>query len=352
MTSLASVMEQYQAEFLKEYGHRLLSSQKKALRDIISCRTPAAGIALLKCTGCGRRDMQPMSCGHRSCPGCQHFQGTQWLERQRKKLLPVDYFMVTFTLPAQLRSLAWWHQRKVYAILFEAASSTLKQFGSHPQGLDASLGMTGVLHTHNRREDYHPHIHFIVPGGGVNKRRREWRKVKGNYLFKQENLATVFRARVLRGLNEARLLSVDDLPASLPKKWVVDCKHVGKGEPALKYLSRYLYRGTLSERNIVANKDGQVTFSFIDSKTGKVAHRTLLGKDFLWLILKHVLPIGFRRVRDYGFLHGNARATLLLVQLVLQVKVPEPVELERPTWSCRHCGEPMKVIAFKFLRPG
>jgi hypothetical protein len=156
-----------------------------------------------------------------------------------------------------------------------------------------------VLHTHSRRLDYHPHCHLIVPGGAVDRGRKQWKKLKGNYLFNAFALAKVFRARFLEAMT-AEGLSV---PADLPDKWVVDCRSVGKGQPALEYLSRYLYRGVISESNLVADQDGNVTFRYIEGATGELRHRTLPGEDFLWLVLQHVLPKGFRRVRDYGFLH-------------------------------------------------
>lgn len=348
--NLSDIADQYVGRFLEKYSQRLLPSQHKALKAIRNCRTPASGMTLLECNGCKARDKRPMSCGYRHCNRCQNTDTSEWLARQSQKLLPVDYFMVTFTLPEQLRALAWQHQRLVYDLLFKTAADTLKQFGSNAKDLDADLGMTGVLHTHSRRLDYHPHIHFVVPGGGINTRRREWRKLKGKYLFNGKNLASVFRAKLLKTLDEHGLLSLS-LKMSLPKEWVVNCKHVGKGLPALKYLSRYLYKGVISDKNILTSQQGKVTFSYINSETGKTETRTLPGEDFLWLVLKHALPRGFRRSRDYGFLHSNAKKKLSLVQLILNVmvKVVEPVI--RPQFKCKHCGEAMKHIAFSFLKP-
>ena len=217
--------------------------------------------------------------------------------------------MVTFTVPFELRALAWRYQSTFYPLLFATAVSTLKDFGLKPKQLGADIGMTAVLHTHSRRLDYHPHLHVIVPGGGVNRTTRQWKKICGKFLFNQTALASVFRARLLAALKAADLM----LPGKLPDRWVVDCRHVGKGAPALKYLSRYLYRGVINENNIVANHHGEVTFKYLDSTTGQNRYRTLKGEDFLWLVLQHVLPKGFRRVRDYGFLHGNARKLLVLI---------------------------------------
>jgi hypothetical protein len=152
-------------------------------------------------------------------------------------------------------------------------------------------------------------------------------------------LAKVFRARFLAALNQAGLA----LPNSVPRKWVVDCTHAGKGLPALKYLSRYLYRGVIGESSIVSNQNGNVTFKYVESRTGKIRYRTAKGEEFLWLVLQHVLPKGFRRLRDYGFLHGNAKKLLRLVQMVLQV-VLQACSRPRPFFMCPMCHAPMHVL--------
>jgi hypothetical protein len=183
----------------------------------------------------------------------------------------------------------------------------------------------------------------VVPGGGIDKRRRQWKKKKGKYLFNEFALAKVFRARFLTALKDAGLA----IPEKVPAKWVVDCKHVGKGITALKYLSRYLYRGVISEKNIVSNQSGRVTFRYVESKTGKTRHRTLKGEDFLHLIIAHVLPTGFRRVRDYGFLHGNAKKLLSLVQLILHVVIKEIGHRTRPVFNCPYCKAVMVILGFR-----
>ena len=185
----------------------------------------------------------------------------------------------------------------------------------------------------------------LSPGGGVDQAKKQWKKKKGKYLFNEFALAKVFRARFLAALNEAGLT----IPAPLPKKWVVDCTHVGTGQPALTYLSRYLYRGVISEHHIVAHRDGNVTFRYVDARSGKTRYRTLKGEDFLWRVLQHVLPKGFRRVRDYGFLHGNAKKRLSLVQLVLQVVMAAQAPRTRPTFKCPHCQAPLQILGF--IRP-
>lgn len=160
-------------------------------------------------------------------------------------------------------------------------------------------------------------------------------------MFNAFALAKVFRARLLAAVTAAGLV----LPAQLPTQWVVDCQHVGKGQPALEYLSRYLYRGVISEKNIIANHNGKVTFQYADSRSGETKTRTLNGEDFLWLVLQHVLPKGLRRVRDYGFLHGNAKRRLMLVQLVLKVMLEAAAPKPRPMFLCPKCQSPMAVVA-------
>jgi len=221
-----------------------LPSQWLAMRSIERCRTAASGELYVQCKQCRHAHWSPLSCGHRHCPGCQNHEVNQWLDRQKQKLLPVEYFMLTFTLPTQLRQLAWRKQKRVYRLFFLTLASTLKDFGLNPDKLNGDTGFTAVLHTHNRRLDYHPHIHVVMPGGGMNQKRKQWKKLKGKYLFNEFALARVFRARFITALKEHKLKK----PPGMPEKWVVNVQHVGKGLPALKYLSQYLYRGVISEK--------------------------------------------------------------------------------------------------------
>jgi len=340
---LAPIVEQYFNAFIVKYAGSILPHHLQALNAIRRCRTPDCGQVYVQCPDCGQGHWQPMSCGHRNCPKCQNHEASQWIDRQQAKLLPVSYFMNTFTLPYQLRPLAWSHQKSVYSILFNCVSSTLKDFGLNPKNLGAEVGMTMVLHTHNRKLDFHPHIHVVIPGGGVDKQSRQWKTKKGKYLFNKKALAKVFRARFLEALTQAGLT----LPHAIPQKWVVDCKYVGKGLSALKYLSRYLYRGVISEQNIVANQSGQVTFKYIESRTKKTRYRTLNGEDFLHLLIQHVLPKRFRRLRDYGFLHGNEKRLFSLVQLILRVVIDGIKPRSRPAFKCPYCQSPMVIVRFR-----
>jgi hypothetical protein len=347
---LARIIEQYYPAYREKHGHHALPGHLRALHAIRRCRTAASGELYVKCPKCDHAEWRPMSCGNRHCPKCQNHAASEWIDKQQLKLLPVPYFMVTFTLPHELRSLAYHHQRVCYDLLFSCAVSTLKTFGLNPKHLGAEIGATMVLHTNSRRLNFHPHIHAVVPGGGIDRRRRRWKKVKGDYLFNHKAMAEVFRGRFLAGLQEAGFA----VPQKTPKKWVVDCTPAGEGMSALKYLSRYLYRGVIGEKNIVSNSNGFITFRYIDSETGETGYRKIEGEDFLQLIVQHVLPRGFRRVRDYGLLHANARRLRSLLQLVLRVRIL-PIRIRpRPAFKCVCCETEMVVLAFRRggARPG
>ncbi len=337
---LATIIKQYQPRLKSRYRSRLLPGHQNAMAAMLRCRTHECGEITFGCSECTEQLQYPQSCGHRSCPKCQNHDTSVWLDRQSTKLLPVEYFLVTLTLPRELRALTWCHQKKIYALVLSLAAKTLKDFGLNPKLLGGDIGLTAVLHTHSRRLDYHPHVHLVVPGGAVNQRRKQWQKVKGKYLFNERALARVFRARLLAAIKQAGLM----IPNKLPAQWVADVRHVGQGLSALQYLSRYLYRGVISEKNIVSNRDGRVTFKYIDSKTNTTQYRSLKGEDFLWLLLQHVLPSGFRRVRDYGFLHGNAKKNLLLVQFILKVFIINRSIRSRPVIKCPACQAPMRVV--------
>ena len=374
MIALAELAQRFEAPFLKRYRHRLLPSQAHALAAIKRCRTQFAPRMLAQCTACHQQRSVPHSCGHRSCPHCQHHEGEVWLQRQLQAQVPATYFLVTFTLPAPLRPLAWAHQRVVYALLMQCAWETLATFSRNDAKLRATPGAVGVLHTHNRRLDLHPHVHMVMPAAALDAKNKLWRtKVRrtrrgaskdaghgdadktatktatktgggntgGGYLFNHKALAKVFRGKLLDALKAAGLA----LPLAVPEQWVVDCKCVGDGSKALLYLSRYLYRGVIQERDILRCRDGHVTFQYRDAKSGKMAQRTLAGEDFLWLVLQHVLPKGLRRSRNFGFLHPNSAGAIRVLQLLhlRTLATALPSIPPRPTWRCA-CGQPMQVL--------
>jgi hypothetical protein len=295
MILLSSLIETFESEFLSQYEQALLPGHRRALDAMKACRTSLSPRMQTQCPACDHRVFVPHSCGHRHCPHCQHHESQQWLERQLRQRVPADYFLLTFTLPAELRSLAWQHQRTLYDLMIRCSWETVRTFSHNDKQLQGMPGAIAVLHTHSRRLDYHPHVHLVMPAAAVDGTQRRWRTKRKSkqtgqpYLFNHKALAKVFRAKMIDALTREGLR----LPARYPEKWVVDCKSVGSGEKALVYLGRYLYRGVIQEKDILSCESGQVTFRYREAKTQRMKTRTLPGVQFLWLILQHVLPKGF-----------------------------------------------------------
>ena len=350
MIRLASVIETFEADFLTQYRGRLTADHHRALVALKQCRTHASLKMQVQCTGCEHQKLVPHSCGHRHCPHCQHHESQQWLERQLKKQVPAGYFLLTFTLPAEFRALARSHQSTLYELLMRCSWATVRTFSQNDKQLRGIPGAIAVLHTNTRRLDYHPHVHLVMPAAAIDGKRRQWRtkrpKAKGAYLFNHEALAKVFRAKMLAGIEAAGLT----LPLLYPSQWVVDCKSVGSGEKALIYLGRYLYRGVIREQDIVACRDGLVSFRYSDAKTKTMQCRTAPGAHFLWLVLQHVLPKGLRRARNFGFLHPNCKRLITLLHLLLKF-VPVPLTpKQRPAMVCPCCGAAMRIVKTR-IRP-
>jgi len=299
---------------------------------------------LVRCADCAHQHYVPHSCGHRNCPHCQAHESQQWLERQLKKQVPADYFMITFTIPKEFRALAWQHQKKVFAAMFQSSWGTLKTFSQNDKKLQGIPGAVAVLHTHSRKLDFHPHVHVVMPAGAIDRAKRLWRtkKNKKPFLFKHDLLAKVFRAKMLEAITKEGF----ELPAKYPEQWVVHCKHVGAGDKALVYLGRYLYRGVIQEKDIIACKDGFVTFRYQNSKTKKLEYRKVTGEKFLWLVLQHVLPRGFRRARNFGFLHPNSKQLIKIIQLICKLDPNRALAWlrKRPPMRCSCCGGIMTII--------
>lgn len=351
MIALADLIAQFEPDLIERHGHHLLPSQRQAMAAMKRCRSRFAPRMLAQCGQCGEQRCVPHSCGHRACPHCQHHDSQRWLQRQLAALVPASYFLITFTVPAELRGLAYTHQRIIYPLLMQCAWDTLASFSRNDRQLQATPGAVGVLHTHSRRLDFHPHVHMVMPAAALDtarglwrtKRRRTQHRRGRGYLFNHKALAKVFCGKLIAAIKAAGL----SVPATLPDAWVVDCKAVGNGSQALLYLGRYLYRGVIQESDILSCHDGMVTFRYRDAKTGKSALRTLPGAEFLWLVLQHVLPKGLRRARNFGFLHPNSTRAVRLLQLLhlrpsaamAQAATPTP----RPQWRCG-CGGAMTVL--------
>ena len=344
MIRLACIIKEYEKEFKQKYKKILLPSQLKALAVMKICRSRHSPKMLMQCENgdCTHQTLVPHSCGHRHCPHCQNHETQNWIERQLQKQLPADYFMITFTLPAQFRLLSWFNQKLVYSLLFYCVWETLKVFCLNDKKLGGIPGAIAVLHTHSRELNFHPHIHIVMPAATIDKNRRLWTKKSGKYLFNHKALAKVFQAKMLDSLTGNDL----KLPISYPEDWVVDCRHVGAGNKALLYLSRYLYRGVISEKDIISCDNGKVTFRYKNSKTDTYQTKTVSAVHFLWLVFQHILPRGFRRAREYGFLHPNSKKLIKILQWVFRLNPQKCIAKLKPRklMVCPCCGAFMKIV--------
>ncbi len=344
MILLSSIIKEFEAAYRDRYRGSILPGHFKALRVMKNCRTEHSPRMLARCSDdeCDHYTYIPHSCGHRNCPHCQNHESSQWIENQLNKRLPAQYYLLTFTLPQEFRSLVWQNQKTIYSLMFSCVKEVLQRFCKNDRKLKGVPGMTMILHTHSRRLDYHPHIHVLMPGACIDKKTKSWRVKSGKYLFNHKALAKVFRATLLNAIIDKGL----KLPSRYPKKWVVDCKNVGSGDKAIVYLGKYLYKGVISEKDILKCENGMVTFGYVDSKTKEHRTRTVKGEYFLWLLTQHVMPRGFRKARNYGFLHPRSKQLIKLLQYILNFNPVRMLKefMERAEIKCKCCGSKMRIV--------
>ncbi len=342
MIRLSTLIEQFEVDLFNQYATQLLPSHKKALAAMKICRTKHSRLMQAKCDDCGHDQFVPHSCGHRNCPHCQSHESQQWIERQSEKCLPADYFMITFTVPKEVRNLIWQHQHQLYTLMFSCVWDTLQTFSQNDKQLNGTPGVIAVLHTHSRALGYRPHVHTVLPAAAINKKTKLWRKKQGKYLFNHKALAKVFREKHIERIKKSGL----SLPEICPQEWIVDCRAVGAGDKTIIYLGRYLYRGGIREKDILSCQDGKVTYRYKNSKTKCFITKTISGATFLWRLLQHVLPRGFRRARNYGFLHPNSKRLIQYLQTRFKLEPTKWIAKikKRPKLLCQCCGAPMHIV--------
>ena len=352
MPELAEIVRRHGPEYLRRFGERVPAGHRRALRALGRCRTPALGGHLYRCGACARTHFGWHSCNHRSCPQCGAADAVAWRVRQQRDLLPVPYFLVTFTLPDELRALCRAHPRLGYTLLFRESAGTLQEIAANPRHLGAELGFLGVLHTWTRQLGYHPHVHYVVPGGGLRADGRKWRKCRTlkdgtPYLLPVQVLSRRFRTRIAQALRTGAPELFREVPRAVwSKEWVVHSQPAGRGQEAIGYLSAYVQRTALSNQSLLSDQDGQVTFAYTENGTGARKTLTLDALEFLRRVLSHVLPTGLHKVRYFGWLHPNARKRLAKVQTLLAA----PLDLRTPPADppahliCPACGKPALQI--------
>lgn len=341
MIELAEIFHQHGPAYRDKFKGRIPASHLKVMAAIEQCRTEALGGHTYTCDECGESRYSYHSCKNRHCPKCQNEAGQQWLERQQALLLPVPYFMVTFTLPEGLRTLARSNQRLIYNLLFQISAAALQQLALDPRFVGGQIGFLGVLQTWTRDLHYHPHVHYLVPGGGLSADGQTWLRARNAFFVHVKPLSRLFRAKFRAALKQAGVLG--QVPAQVwTQDWVVHCQPVGSGKAALKYLAPYIFRVALSNKRILKLQDGQVTFRYRDSTTRHWKTRTLPAEEFIRRFLQHVLPKGFQKVRYYGFFSPGQRHRLAQVRSLLGLATaPTPTVTAPPIIPCPSCGRPM-----------
>jgi len=323
VTVLAEILQEQGDRYRKRYGNRMLPSHRQAMRDLERCRTVSLGGHIYSCPECGQVEFQYHSCRNRHCPKCQGRKGEEWLEKQQDLLLPVPYFLLTFTLPDSLRDLARSQQRLFYSTLFRTSAAAAQKLAQDPDYVGGQIGMVGVLHTWGRDLTYHPHVHYLVPSGGMDGN-GEWLPVRNNFLFPVKALSKIFRAKFRDALQGEDCF--EDIPAHVWRKdWVVHCKQVGRGLGALKYLAPYIFRVAISNRRIVRFDGGNVTYLYKPRGKKTFKRSTLAAEEFIRRFLQHVLPRGFVKVRYYGFLSSAVRPKLNVLRQFLKASSPNAV---------------------------
>jgi len=321
-------------DYWQRFGSAMPGRQRQVLKKILACRTPALGGQLFQCPACPGFDYRYHSCNDRHCPQCGQTDADAWLARQRARLLlPVPYFLVTFTVPEELRRLIRSHQQIALDLLFAGSAQALQDLAGNPRRLGAQLGMLGVLHTWSRTLIFHPHIHYLIPGGGLSPDARRWVPARPKFLLPVKALGAHFRT-----LFQARLQKEHpDLFAQVPAKvwqrhWNVDSRASGSGENALRYLSRYVFKTATANRRVPRLPGGQLRWDYRDSKTGQPASLKLEPLEWMARFLQHILPRNFARVRTFGWLHPAAKVRANRVRALLgQQPVLTPAEAQ--TWN-------------------
>jgi predicted RNA-binding Zn-ribbon protein involved in translation (DUF1610 family) len=354
--------------FIARHERHLAWPHLKVLRAIRNCRTQALGGHLDRCSACGHEVISYNSCRNRHCPKCQTNAREEWLARRSADLLPVPYYHVVFTIPHDLSALALQNKRPVYDLLFHAAAETLLETAADAKHLGARIGFLAVLHTWGQNLQHHPHVHCVVPAGGLAPDHARWIRAPTSFFLPVRVLSKVFRGKFVEGLKRLYRLHKLNFHGALRsfseskqfrrflrqlfgKDWVVYAKRPFRGpEYVLQYLARYTHRVAISNHRLIAYKDDKVSFRYKDYAHGsKKRKMTVSADEFLRRLLLHVLPRGFVRIRHFGILANRSRTGLVAIcrQLLADAPLPSPPTHVAPPprqWPCPNCGAAMIVI--------
>jgi hypothetical protein len=355
---VADIFRQHRQEFLDRWGHTLSRQQRRALRDIVACRTAELGVHHVEqCDRCPNQKVVYNSCRNRHCPKCHSRARDDWLAERAKDLLPVRYCHVVFTIPHAIAPLALQNPRALYSILFRAAAQALTELAADPKRLGAKIGFLAVLHTWTQQLELHPHVHCVVPAGGLSTDGTRWISGRKRFFLPVRPLAKLYRGKFLAYLEEAfrqgRLqfygklrelehpVRFEDWVAALrTRKWVVYAKPpFGGPEYVLKYLARYTHRIAIANGRLISLDNGVVRFQWRDSSQGnQIKEMELDAIEFIRRFLLHVLPCGFVKIRHFGFLSNrNRKQSIVCCRAILPPFTPPNVDHSHEPVHCPVC---------------
>jgi hypothetical protein len=352
--TVAHVIERFHKSFFSRYGDSLNFEQRKALQAILQCRTESMGGHKCYCAQCREYHFFYHSCNHRNCPICGAQDTAGWVDKRLAQALPLPHYMITVTLPAQLRPACQFSPEKIYPLFFKCAARAIKDILANPKHLGIQSGFFGVLQTWQQTLTLHPHIHFIVPAGGLDPE-GNLKIAKKQWLVWGDVFAKRLKHLLLTEFKSQAVVDQNTLNACWKISWNADVENFGNGHNAIKYLGRYIYKSAISNARIKTINQTHVTFTLKDRQNGKTKDIRITGEAFLMRYFTHVLPSKFHRVRYYGFMHPRAKATFAIIQALLDAEPPkQTIDKPEPAsapFKCPKCGNAMNIIEHRPRAP-
>ena len=339
--------------YLDAFGERMPGDHKKVVRAIIQCRTPELGTIVCACEDCANTYQIFRSCGNRHCPTCQGEKAIDWFNTRMDQLMPVNHFMITCTVPSEFRDFFRSNQRSAYSALFQATSKAITSLAAEPTYFSGDTpGFFGVLHTWGRQMQYHPHIHYLVPGGAFSSSDNSWHSSPEAFYLPVHIISAKIKSCFFKLMQKADLLHL--VPAEAwEKNWNVNSQPVGNGARSIRYLASYVFRTAISNHRVITIKNQRVLFRYTDTKSGMSKIMNLSAFEFIRRFLQHVLPTGFMKIRYYGFMHPSTKIPVKLAVALLEAlfSVPPAKKVGSKTSSVPCCEQCNGIIRFvRFIR--
>ena len=344
MTTINEIFNTYGPEYIRCFGDHMPQQHLKVINTITTCRTSACGLLIYRCKSCGKAHKMFRSCGNRHCPACQNHKTRQWLQGQLQRQVPGHHFMITFTVPQHLRRFIRSNPKKAYSALFAASADTLKAVAKNKQFIGGDLpGFFGVLHTWGRQLQYHPHIHYVVPGGALSTSDGTWHSSQLDFFAPVKVMSKIFKAKLRDEFTRIGL--IDKIaPQVWQQNFVVNCQAVGNCQQSIRYLAAYVFKVAISNSRIIKVEDGKVWFHYKKPHSRRWRTMVLDTMEFMRRFLQHVLPTGFMKVRYYGFMNPASSVELEKVSSLIElaygfdVDVPEVDQQDDIHPRCPDCG--------------